>query len=132
MSTFVDTSAFYALLVSNDVGHEAAKRTFNRLLAGGQRLVTSNYVVVETCALLQNRLGLPAVRCFHEDLVPIVRTEWVGEAVHEAGVSAILASDMRGLSLVDCTSFALMRQLGIRAAFTFDKHFAEQGFATKP
>ena len=60
MSTFVDTSAFYALLVANDVGHEAAKRTLDRLLAGGQRLVTSNYVVVETCALLQNRLGLPA------------------------------------------------------------------------
>jgi predicted nucleic acid-binding protein len=34
----------------------------------------------------------------------------------------------RGLSLVDCTSFAIMRRQAITRAFHFDRHFQEQGF----
>jgi predicted nucleic acid-binding protein len=33
---------------------------------------------------------------------------------------------------VDCTSFEMMRELGIHNAFTFDRHFAEQGFTCLP
>jgi predicted nucleic acid-binding protein len=35
-----------------------------------------------------------------------------------------------GANAVDCVSFAVMRQLGIRRAFTFDGHFREAGFET--
>ena|GEM_PF-3548981 len=49
-----------------------------------------------------------------------------------AGVSALLTSGREQLSLVDCVSFELMRQLGIRTAFTFDRHFEEQGFTCLP
>jgi predicted nucleic acid-binding protein len=34
----------------------------------------------------------------------------------------------RGLSLVDCTSFAIVRRQAITRAFHFDRHFQEQGF----
>lgn len=33
--------------------------------------MTNNYVVIETLALLQHRLGLIAVRSFHEDVMPL-------------------------------------------------------------
>jgi len=49
-----------------------------------------------------------------------------------AGVSALLTSGREQLSLVDCVTFELMRQLGIRTAFTFDRHFEEQGFTCLP
>jgi|GEM_PF-2518604 len=32
------------------------------------------------------------------------------------------------LRLVDCSSFQVMRQLGIQRAFAIDRHFREQGF----
>jgi predicted nucleic acid-binding protein len=35
---------------------------------------------------------------------------------------------MRDLSLVDCVSFEIMRDLGIATTFSFDDHFAQQGF----
>ena len=36
------------------------------------------------------------------------------------------------LSLTDCTSMALMRRLGLEAAFTFDRDFRDCGFAMVP
>ncbi len=40
----------------------------------------------------------------------------------------MLAANRRQLSLVDCVSFAAMRELGIEHYFAFDQHFDEQGF----
>jgi predicted nucleic acid-binding protein len=35
-------------------------------------------------------------------------------------------------SLTDCSSFLLMRELGIQNALTFDHHFEQAGFRTIP
>jgi uncharacterized protein len=43
-------------------------------------------------------------------------------------MSAVLSAGRRKLSLVDCTSFEIMRQHAVRTAFAFDSHFEEQGF----
>jgi len=52
--------------------------------------------------------------------------------VHRSGVSALLAASRRKLSLVDCISFEIMRNSGIKTIFTFDSHFEEQGFHCIP
>jgi predicted nucleic acid-binding protein len=40
----------------------------------------------------------------------------------------LLVANRRDLSLVDCTSFEVMRRNGLEVVFTFDPHFHEQGF----
>jgi predicted nucleic acid-binding protein len=95
-------------------------------------LITSNYVVVETVALLQYRIGLDAVRAFQADLVPAVHVVYVDDEIHRQGMSGLLAAGKRKLSLVDCVNFAMMRNLGLTRAFTFDSHFRQQGFETIP
>jgi len=102
------------------------------MLGDGSELLTNNYVLLETCALLQHRLGLAALRTFHEDVVPLVRIDWVAEGRHRAAAGAVVAAGRRKLSLVDCVSFQTMRELGVRSAFCFDKHFKDQGFETIP
>jgi predicted nucleic acid-binding protein len=62
VSVFVDTSALYALLVRTDEDHAEAAKAFRGLLEAGRSLVSTNYVLVETTALLQHRIGLAAVR----------------------------------------------------------------------
>jgi predicted nucleic acid-binding protein len=75
---------------------------------------------------------MDAVRVFQEDVVPLLTMEWVNGSIHRAGVTGVLASGKKRLSLVDCVSFEIMRRLGIKNVFTFDRHFKEQGFVCIP
>jgi predicted nucleic acid-binding protein len=95
-------------------------------------MITNNYVVLECASLLQNRVGFPSVRAFANDLLPLMQIDWVTEQRHRSAMEALLASSRRKLSLVDCASFQTMRDFGVRAAFTFDSHFREQGFEMIP
>jgi len=122
----------YAVFDRDDVNHRRARDAWERLLQGSENLLTSSYVLIETGALLQHRLGLQAVRAFYDDVVPLLTVEWVGEPVHRAAVSSLLTASRRSLSLVDCVSFQLMREASVQSAFCFDRHFREQGFLTLP
>jgi len=128
VSVFVDTSALYALLDRDDANHRPAAEAWAALLESHEPLSTSNYVVVETTALVQHRLGLPAVAALTRELLPVVSVEWVSEADHREAAAALLAAGRRRVSLVDTVSFVLMRRLGAESAFTFDPHFEGEGF----
>ncbi len=130
-SVFVDTSAFYAVLDRDDSNHADSEPAWERLL-GSDTLLTSNYVLVETTALVQHRLGMPALRAFSNDVVPLLSVLWVSEQQHRAALEAVLAASRKKLSLVDCVSFQIMRDHGVETAFCFDAHFREQGFRTIP
>ena len=128
---FADTSGFYAVLDRDDSNHGRAKAAWERLLRQAS-LLTTNYVLVETTALVQHRLGLTALRAFSSDILPLLQVEWVSESRHRAALEALLAAARKKLSLVDCVSFQTMRDCGLRSAFCFDAHFREQGFDTIP
>lgn len=128
MSVYVDTSALFAVLDRDDSCHPVAEAVWIRLIQENATLVCTNYVLVEASALIQRRLGTKALRVFQEDIVPILRVQWVDEATHQAAVRMLLSSRSRSLSLVDCVSFVVMRRLGLGTAFAFDRHFRTQGF----
>ena len=132
MTIFIDTSAIYAILSSDDPHHAEAAATWQNLLLNGEDLLCTNYIVIEAFAIVQNRLGMTAVRALHENAMPLVRVEWIGPTQHETATKIMLAAGRQQLSLVDCTSFETMRQLGITTAFAFDSHFVEQGFECIP
>jgi predicted nucleic acid-binding protein len=132
MSIFIDTSGFIAVLDKDDASHTEAVKTWMDILTSEEDLVTTNYVLVETGALVQNRLGMAAIKVFQEDIVPVLRIEWIDKAVHYAATGILPAAVRKKLSLVDCVSFETMRLLGITTAFTLDKHFKEQGFTSLP
>jgi predicted nucleic acid-binding protein len=130
--TLVDSSALYAYLDARDRNHSAASDVLAELLESGDLLITHNYVVVETSALVQRRLGAEAVRSLFDDLLPIIEVRWIDEATHRLATSAMLGSLSRAVSLVDWTSFVVMREMMIDRAFAFDADFASQGLRTIP
>jgi uncharacterized protein len=132
MNIFIDTSAFLAVLNANDRFHQPARNAWSDIITSGSGIFTSNYIILETTALLQHRFGIEALRLFDSELMPVVEIAWVDEAIHKQGMSTLLAANRRDLSLVDCTSFEIMRHRDMDRAFTFDPHFGEQGFAVIP
>ena len=132
MRVFLDTSALLAILNAGDRFHQPAKQVWEEVLSTETTLITSNYILLETIALLQHRFGMEAVRLFENEISVIIDVAWVDEATHRQGMSALLAANRRQLTLVDCTSFEIIRQGGVDKVFTFDPHFHEQGFDIIP
>lgn len=128
MSVFADTSGLYALLLESEEGHADTVRAFRDVLAGDRPLWTTSYVLVETIALLQSRVGLEPVRDFDEHVLPMFSVEWVSEALYRRGAYRVLKENRRRLSLVDCVSFEFMHERGIQDVLGFDRHFEEAGY----
>ncbi len=125
--TFIDTSALYALADRGDPNHAAARQCFAELLARGDAIVTHNYVVLESIALTQRRLGLQAALRVGTDARKF-RIEWITQRRHDDALAALRRRSSRAISLVDQISFLLMEELDIRRAFAFDDDFAHAGF----
>jgi uncharacterized protein len=130
MTLFVDTSALYALVDAADPAHTSAARCLAGLYERRVPLVTHEFVVVETSALVQRRYP-DALPVLHRRLLLVVDVVPVTREEREVATAALLAAP-RGPSLVDRISFEVMRRDGLTEAFAFDRHFADEGFTTVP
>jgi predicted nucleic acid-binding protein len=129
LTVFVDTSALIVFLDGDDPGHGVCRDTWRRAVLEGEGLVTTDYVVLETVAVAQRRWGLDAVRTLVDEYLPLIEVGSVSPEDRAAALSALLVAGRRGLSLVDCVSFTVMRRMGIRDYLGLDPHFEEQGFS---
>jgi predicted nucleic acid-binding protein len=126
MSVFVDTSALYALLDEGDAHHGEASDALRRLI--GTELVSHAFVVVEACALVGSRLPWPASERLIDGLLPVIDVRSVDDDLFRAVMEAYRHSASGRISLVDQTSFALMRSRAIDRAFAYDDDYAREGF----
>ena len=130
----MDTSAWYAVEVEDDVNHEAACKFLSRIASGKHGIsVTTDYVLDETLTLLRSR-SLSSASVFIDKIKKSksVRVFWVEEGLFEKALDTFQRSDRKSWSFTDCTSFALMKDLLISDAFTFDSHFREAGLQLLP
>jgi len=128
LSLFVDTSAFYGLADDGDQSHVRA----GQLLRADENLVTTDYVLLETWMLIDNRGGYAAAETF-----------WKSIRAGAAAVEHVTAADLdaawaigerfadQAFSLVDRTSFAAMERLGVHRAIAFDDDFAVYRFGPR-
>lgn len=121
MSLFVDTSIWYAAADRSDASNVRAKA----ILSGGEPLVTTDHILIETWTLLRSRLGWQAAERF-----------WEGLRSGAATIESVAAADLetawhigrsyrdQDFSIVDRTSFAVMRRLGLERVTSLDDDFA--------
>jgi predicted nucleic acid-binding protein len=124
---FLDTSAIYAWADVADPNHHTAIRRLRALLEHDELLLTHNYVLVESLALLQARLGVAAAVKLAQDASAFV-IEWVDDDLHAAAVRELAKSRKRHVSLVDHISFLVMQRQKVSLAFAFDPDFQSAGF----
>ena len=126
---FIDTSAIYALSDATDPWHAVARRRLEALLGSGEDLLTHSYVLVESMAVVQRRLGVEAALRLAEGAERFL-VQWIDAPLH---AEALRLFRSRGRSrsqpsFVDQVSFVVMRMRGVTTAFAFDAHFEEEGF----
>jgi predicted nucleic acid-binding protein len=130
-SLFVDTSAWFAYANRKDQGHAIVRSAITGV-AG--RLVTSNYIFDETVSLCLYRLGHDAAArvgavLLDPDTIDLIRVTPEDEI---AAWSLFRQRSVQGYSFTDCTSFVLMRRLGISTALALDEDFRAEGFVVIP
>ena len=128
MKAFVDTSAFYAMASETDQAHVTARAVHEQLKRDNTPLVTTNYILLETVSLLQRRHGVAYAERFGDSVIEEVELIWMTLTQHRAAWKLWKERRNRGLSLVDCSSFVVMRELHMPHAFAFDEQFQEAGF----
>jgi len=109
--------------------HQRAKLAFTDYAERKAQLFTSSFVLVETMALLQRRIGLSAVRDLNTRILPLFDIVWTDKEWYARAVQRLFLEGRKDLSLVDCLSFEIMESYDISRAFAFDKHFGEMGFS---
>lgn len=127
---FFDTAGFLALWDASDVHHAGAVRMQGELTRKHRRFLTTEYVVDETVTLLLVRHSRRAAVDFLDTVErsEALRLEWIDPARFHAAAAWFRTHADKEWSFTDCASFATMRELRIRDAFTTDHHFRQAGF----
>lgn len=122
MSIFVDSSAWYAAARRSDRHNDRAKLL---LVTVSEPLVTSDHVLVESWRLIHHYISARAAETFWDGLrAGVASIELTTRADLEAAWAIGRRFPDQDFSLVDRTSFSLMRRLGISKVITFDNDFA--------
>ncbi len=129
-AVFIDTGAWIALALTRDPLHARARETWYSLLSVGARLFTSVPVVLETFTFLDRNANREVALSWKASLDGLTRFQVLEcrLADLEKSFAFFERKDLHKLSAVDATSFVLMSRSKIRAAFSFDHHFASAGF----
>jgi predicted nucleic acid-binding protein len=127
---FVDTGAWIALALVQDSMHERAREIWTTLLEAGARPFVSVPVLLETFTYLQRKVSQDVAIRWWTALNEVRFLQRIDCAPLEldAAMKYFARRDLHRLSLVDATSFVLMKKHKLRVAFAFDGHFATAGF----
>jgi predicted nucleic acid-binding protein len=132
LEVFADTAGWANFFVRTEPFHLQAKNLMQQWHANGAKIVTTNYVLLELIALLNSPLRLLRVEQIRT-IETIKNSSWVeifhiNPSIDELAWELLRTREDKRWSLVDCSSFEVMRQRKITQAFTSDHHFEQAGF----
>jgi uncharacterized protein len=129
-SFFIDTWGLYALVVNSDPDHDEAYSIAEDCFQSARRIYTSDAVVSETATLMKARRRSH----FTPELFQMLKVtqsismEWITPERFTQTTEFFLRHADKDYSFTDCSSFVLMRELGLRHVLTKDHHFRQAGF----
>ncbi|MFH1565602.1 MAG: PIN domain-containing protein [bacterium] len=134
INIFVDTSAFIALYLIDDNFHTKAIKWL-KSMEGRATFWTTNFVLDEVYTFVRSIKNKKTSIDFAEYLSSnsdIVKVKRVSLEEEKEAFNLFKKLDFARLSFTDCTSFAVMKRLKLKQAFSFDKHFKQAGFEMVP
>lgn len=130
MRVFVDTGAWLALNDRRDQYHHKAVSMSKDLKNRKAKMVTSEYIFVESLTLIRYRVGYQAALLFGSKIMEskIVDFIEVDESIRSEAWEIFQEYKDQDFSLTDCASFVIMQRLNLKKVFAFDEHFSCLGF----
>lgn len=130
IEVLVDTSGFYAMLVSRDDAHLEVTKLMRKARRLKWTFVCTDYVLDETATLLKARGLKHLLSGFFDSVLhsQVCRIERTDSERFLATTEFFLKHTDQGWSFTDCLSFLVMRELKVKASLTKDAHFREAGF----
>lgn len=128
---FVDTFAWVAAINKSDNYHKISLKTIEYLIKKKIKLITTNYVIIETINALSKVEFRKAVIEFIKKLEASPSIEIIkitDETYNNAWILYQKRID-KDWGITDCTSFEVMRMFNIKKAFTYDRHFEQAGYS---
>lgn len=124
---FADAGYFVAMLRTRD---ELRARALRWSATVSERLLLTDYVLVETANLLSNHRDRPKVTAWINQLAEDATFEVIpaSQTLLDAGIAFHADREDKEWSLTDCISFLVMRERGLFAALAYDEHFVQAGF----
>ena len=129
---FADTSGWANYFVRTEPFHLAAKQLMQQWYKDQIPIITTNYVLLELVSLFISPLRIPRQQQI-QAIETIKGSEWI-EIVHidqtldDQAWQFLKKRDDKMWSLVDCSSFIVMKQRLMNQGFTTDHHFEQAGF----
>lgn len=128
--SFLDTSGWISLLNSRESFHTKANRIWREIGLRNRLVYVNDWVVAETGNGLaggwNRELFWMSLRVFLTS--PDIRLIFVDGDLLLKARDLDEARQDKGWGLVDCASFVVMTEQGIRSALTADHHFDQAGF----
>lgn len=124
---FVDASAWVAIANRNDQNHHQSVRIYRRLLGSSTRLITTTWTAYEALTIVKSRLGFsPAERLWERiNSRAVVDLLQIDQRIEKSALELFWRYEDKTWGVVDCSSLIVMKAVGCRQAFAFDRHFVE-------
>lgn len=129
-AVFLDTVGLFAQWDTGDQWHALANAAYQQIVAQRRSVLTTTFILLEcgnTAARRSFRSDVCALRRtldLRNELIVPTEDDWKHAWVaYERG-------DAAQAGIVDQVSFVVMRRLGIKDAFTNDRHFQAAGLST--
>lgn len=134
---FVDTSAFKAFYDEEDEFHVKAREFMDDIASKKiivRAFITSDYVLDETITLIRFATSHSKAFEFAQAVTSskATRLVYVGQENFLKALDLFSQASDKPWSFTDCVSFAIMQNLNLTTAFTFDPHFKQAGFQILP
>jgi len=134
---FIDTGAWIALNNKKDKYYRDAVKANKDFLDKGYFYISSDYVLDETYALLRYDVGHKRAVEFGGEIKSLqgtgkIRIVHINQDILDKAWEIFEKYYDKDFSFTDCSSFAVMEILGMKEAFSFDKHFEQFGFVRLP
>lgn len=131
---FANASFFVAYHNSKDVNHQAARDLVREFEGRPVLMVTTDYIFDEVMTVLLVRgskdLAIRAGRALLQD--PSIEIVRIDQELFNEAWDIFQEFKDKEWSFTDCTSYVLMKKLGIGTGISFDIHFKQFGIHVIP